>query len=192
MWSALEWSGIEHTVIHETGEGVSVDGVIVARLDDMPSRISYRLSLDAGYRVKRVELRHFSLDLDVADPTHRLTLEADGEGHWSGPDDRPWADFEGCIDVDISVTPYTNTLPIRRLGLEPGESQQIDVLWIRVPGMEIRRERQEYSCLEWGENGGRFRYRSLGTGYENEILVDHNGVVIDYPDLFERIWPGSR
>ena len=33
----------------------------------------------------------------------------------------------GCKYVDISETPFTNTLVIRRLGLTPGESADISV-----------------------------------------------------------------
>lgn len=189
MWSALQWPGIEHAVINESAEGVVVDGVIVARLEDVPSRISYRLSLDGGYRTRRLELRRFSLDLDVSDPTHRLTAEADGEGNWSGSENRDWSEFQRCIDLDISVTPYTNTLPIRRLSLEPGESAEISVLWIELPGANMQPVRQEYTCLERSDSGGRYRFRSLDSGFVAELDVDHNGVVIDYPELFERIWP---
>ena len=50
-----------------------------------------------------------------------LHLESDGEGHWQeNGKDRP--DLHGCIDIDIQATPFTNTLPIRRLGLKTGES----------------------------------------------------------------------
>ena len=35
----------------------------------------------------------------------------------------------GCEYVDISETPFTNTLVIRRLGLTPGESADISVAY---------------------------------------------------------------
>jgi hypothetical protein len=50
----------------------------------------------------------------------RVDLFSDGEGTWTGPDGRVMPHLEGCEYVDIAETPFTNTLPIRRLGLAPG------------------------------------------------------------------------
>ena len=44
----------------------------------------------------------------------------------------------GCIDVDIRATPFTNTLPIRRLALQPGESRDLRMAFIDVPGLDVR------------------------------------------------------
>ena len=41
------------------------------------------------------------------------------------------------IDVDISATPFTNTLPIRRLGLQPGEFAELDVAFVDAPAMRF-------------------------------------------------------
>ncbi len=39
-------------------------------------------------------------------------------------------DLSGCCEnVDVSETPFTNTLPIRRLGLTSGESAEIRVAY---------------------------------------------------------------
>jgi hypothetical protein len=39
----------------------------------------------------------------------------------------------GAIDIDISITPFTNTLAIRRLNLRRGQSEEIIAVYIRVP-----------------------------------------------------------
>src|SRR5215203_6431025 len=74
--------------------------------------------------------------------------DLDGEGHWKRRGGEPMPDLDGCIDVDISATPFTNTLPIRRLGFEPGQSEELTVAYIRVPELLIGPERQRYGCLE--------------------------------------------
>ncbi len=42
----------------------------------------------------------------------------------------------GLYDVDLQVTPATNSLPINRLGLKERESPEIDVVWIGLPGFD--------------------------------------------------------
>ena len=49
-----------------------------------------------------------------------IDLLADGEDGWTTRGGAAMPELEGCVDVDISATPVTNILPIRRLGLAPG------------------------------------------------------------------------
>ena len=99
-------------------------------------------------------------------------------------------ELDGCIDVDISATPFTNTLPIRRLGLEPGESEELAVTYVRVPELLVGAERQRYSCLEAQANGELYRFEALPSGFTAELPIDAEGLVIDYPGLFRRAWSG--
>jgi hypothetical protein len=55
-----------------------------------------------------------------------------------------------AVDVDISITPFTNTLPIGRLKLHTGESQEILAVYICMPDLAISTDRQRYTCLEAG------------------------------------------
>jgi Putative glycolipid-binding len=50
---------------------------------------------------------------------------------WSGKERPP--EFRDCVDVDLGFTPATNTLPIRRLGLEVGEAAGLAVAWLNGP-----------------------------------------------------------
>ena len=99
-------------------------------------------------------------------------------------------ELDGWIDVDISATPFTNTLPIRRLGLEHGESEELTVTYIRVPELLVGPERQRYGCLEAQTDGGLYRFEALPSGFTAELPVDVDGLVIDYPGLFRRAWSG--
>src|SRR5712664_99467 len=38
-------------------------------------------------------------------------------------------------DIDLAVTPATNTLPIRRLNLEVGQSQEVTAAWLKFPDL---------------------------------------------------------
>jgi uncharacterized protein len=120
----------------------------------------------------------------------RLVASDDGESHWKRRGGEPVPELDGCIDVDISATPFTNTLPIRRLGLEPGESEELTVTYIRVPELLVGPERQRYGCLEAKADGGLYRFEALPSEFTAELPVDADGLVIDYPGLFRRAWSG--
>ena len=54
-------------------------------------------------------------------------------------------ELRDCIDVDITATPFTNTLPINRLRLAPGQSADISVVYVTTPGLDISVSAQRYS-----------------------------------------------
>jgi hypothetical protein len=91
--------------------------------------------------------------------------------------------------VDVSETPFTNTLPIRRLGLASGEYADISVAYFDGTELQPWPEPQRYTCLEKGEGGGLYRFVSLDGGFTADLAVDADGLVVDYPGLFRRALP---
>ena len=149
--------------------------------DSGPVRTRYQIRVDTRWIVREA-------DIDIWGPDHRrLALRSDGKGGWSDGDGNPLPELDGCIDIDLTATPFTNTLPIRRLGLGPGDTAEIKVVYIRVPELVTGAVMQRYTCLEQGATGARYRYEGLATGFRAEIDVDESGIVLDYPDIFRRI-----
>ncbi len=94
--------------------------------------------------------------------------------------------LSGCVDVDVAATPLTNTLPIRRLGLSPGEFRDIAVAWVDVPNLQVRRMTQRYTRLGPSAGRERYEYRDPHHGIF-ELSVDRDGVVVDYEGLARRV-----
>ena len=92
--------------------------------------------------------------------------------------------LRGAIDVDISATPFTNTLPIRRLSMRLGQSEEILAVYVQVPSLAVSTDRQRYTCLEAGK---RYRYESVDSDFTRDIEVDEHGLVVNYPGLFRRV-----
>lgn len=112
-------------------------------------------------------------------------------GHWTDGDGRRRPELEGCQDVDVAATPITNTLPIRRLGLRPGEHRDITVAWIDVPSLQVRRVRQGYTRHPAEGGLDHYTYRDPLNG-EYRLSVDGDGFVVDYERFARRLWsPGS-
>ena len=138
---------------------------------------------DANWRVEELGL------IFLSSKGKSVKIRADGEGRWSTSTGEPLSSLEGCIDVDISATPFTNTLPIRRLGLSAGQSAELQVAYVAVPELELKPVRQRYTCLELNEQGGLYRYEGLASGFSTELQVDAVGLVLDYPGIWRRVWP---
>lgn len=184
MWKPWVGEGLEHLSLAQGSGGAAADSVVIGVEDGAPFRIRYTVRCDAGWRVR--ELRVSSL----ADDGEGLEMFADGEGRWytSAGDTMP--SLEGCFDVDISATPFTNTLPIRRLGLEAGEFADLEIVYLAVSEMRVEPARQRYTCLEHDDRGGLYRYESLDgefAGFAADLPVDADGLVLDYPGLFRRV-----
>ncbi len=185
MWAPWTGVGLEHLTLAWDEKGVRADGVVIGVEGSVQFRVRYEVRCDAGWRVREV-----SVALLMGDNVS-VRLLTDGEGNWTTLDGKPVPVLDCCTDVDISVTPFTNTLPIRRLGLEPGESADLRLAYMDVPGMRVEPTRQRYTCLERGEYGGLYRYEDKGLfhGFTADLPVDADGLVLDYPGLFRRVRP---
>lgn len=168
-WEGWDGTGHEHATVFETADAVVLRGVVVGR----GFGLSYRIRLDAAWRTRGVE---------VATTTGgRLVLAPDGVGRWEA-DGAPAPALDGCVDVDLEATPLTNTLPIRRLGLEVGAGAEIRAAHVRVPGLAVSAARQRYTRTD----DRLYRYEGLDTGATAEVEVDGSGFVLAYPGAFRR------
>jgi hypothetical protein len=145
-------------------------------------RLHYEITCDTNWNVKELGLTLLSGN------RKSIKIQTDGQGHWSTHTGDPVPSLDGCIDIDISATPFTNTLPIRRLELRPGQSAELLVAYVLIPEMELRTDRQRYTCLELNAGGGLYKYEGLESHFSAELPVDRDGLVIDYPGLFKSIW----
>jgi hypothetical protein len=184
MWVPWEGPGLEHLRLATSEGGVVANGLVIGLEAGRPFRIGYEILCDNRWRVREVR----AAAPDSGPPI--LALLADGEGRWKGRGGEPLPELDGCIDVDISATPFTNTLPIRRLGLKPGESEELAVIYVRVPELLVGAEWQRYGGLEARADGGLYQFEALPSGFTAELPVDVEGLVLDYPGLFRRVWSG--
>ncbi len=91
-------------------------------------------------------------------------------------------DLQGCIDVDLEISPATKTIPIRRLGLREGKAQEIRTAWLLDPDLTVEPSRQRYTRVA----GRRYRFENLDSGYAVEIDLDDLGLVVLYPGGWRR------
>jgi hypothetical protein len=182
MWSAWDGPGLGHLLLAVRESGVAADGVVLGVEEGRPFRLSYEVRCDAYWRVRYARV-------GVPGQPPKVELLSDGEGNWTGPDGRAVAYLKGCEYVDISETPFTNTLPIRRLGLAPGGSAEIAVAYFDGAELQPWPEPQRYNRLETYGEGEVYRFLNLDGGFTADLPVDSDGLVLDYPGLFRRVFP---
>lgn len=174
MWTAREWPGCEHLDLRIGDTGVVADGLILAAPAGEPIRLAYRIECDRTWRTRAVTVELHRRE--------RTSLTRNERGHWL-VNGRERLDLVGCIDVDIALTPFTNTLPIRRLGLTPGAAADLRVVYILPePELTIGPTEQRYTLLDSG-------YRFESGSFRADLAVDSDGLVTDYPDLWSMEQP---
>lgn len=177
MWNKnLEGIGLEHLLLAED----VADSVVLA-FDEKhgPFRLTYRLAWDESW-----QLHDAQLTVATERPTRALNLHTDGQGRWRHGDGRTIDELDGCLDIDIWPTPFTNCFPIRREPMAIGERRQFQMAWIFAPDLTVRRQPQAYTRLA----DKRYLFESLdGSGFKAELPVDEDGMVMDYPGLFRRV-----
>jgi uncharacterized protein len=182
MWWARDVPGLGHLRLAVRDSGVVADGVVLGMVEGRPFRLAYEVRCDANWRVRAARV-------GVPGGPPKVELLSDGEGNWATFDGRAVPYLKGCQYVDISETPFTNTLPIRRLGLALGTSADISVAYFEGTELQPWPEPQRYTCLQKSGEGGLYRFLSLDGGFTAELPVDVDGLVVDYPGLFKRILP---
>lgn len=136
----------------------------------LPERgVSIAVEVDTTWGTRRAEV-------DADGSVRRLT--SDGRGTW-WRDGAAAPELSGASDVDVEVSPLTNTLPIRRLLAAGTDDAEATAAWVRVPGDEVELLVQRYT-----RTGARtWRYRSR-TGSEATLTVDEHGLVERYGDVW--------
>lgn len=179
-WTSEEGDGIEHLAFDARDEGFFAESVVVGQRYGKAYGLYYRVRCDPRWHVTYAFLKITG--------GGELELHGDGEGHWRDGQGGTLAVIEGCIDIDIAATPFTNTLPIRRLQLAEGERRPIEVAYISTPDLQVTRVEQAYSCIALNRE---YRYEGIFRHFSANLTVDEDGLVIDYPTLFTRL-PRTR
>ena len=168
-WNRVDGEGSEQVDLRWENEGWTITSEVGG------PNISYVLRLSATWSV-----RQFLLFRDLDDPD--LWLGTDGSGRWGEINGAHRPDLDGCHDIDLPITPFTNTLPIRRLALDVGDAADITVAVIDTETLGIVPVRQRYPRVAQH----RFAYFNLDSGFETEFDIDPYGLVHDYPEHFTR------
>lgn len=174
--SACDSVGLEHLLLtHDTADSV----VLAIDEDSEPFRLVYRLHWGDDW-----QLRSADFSLAKGGASRSLSLRTDGKGNWQDGEGRSLADLDGCMDIDIWPTPFTNSFPVRREPMGIGERRTFRMAWVCGPDLTVRPQAQAYTRMK----DRLYLFENLdGSGFKAELPVDEDGIVLDYPELFRRV-----
>ena len=170
-WRSWDGDDDETLTLLWENEGWTASGTVSRE------RVQYVLRLSATWQV-----RQFILFRDLDEPD--LWLATDGGGRWGEMTGAHRVELDGCYDIDLAITPFTNTLPIRRLPMHVGHSADITVARVDVETLDVQPSHQRYTRT--GEREWVFTALDTATETETAFEVDEHGLVVDYPTLFRR------
>lgn len=177
LWRRLDSTSLDLLRVQEFAQGYFLNGRILTLVEGYPSEIHYSVVCDRGWVT-----REGHVAIIRGRTVEQLQLRRDDLGRW-WRDEQSAPDLDGVADIDISATPATNTLPIRRLGLSVGESRATDAAWVRFPDLSVERLPQSYTRT--AEHC--YRYESDGGNFSADLTVDETGIVVRYSDIWERV-----
>ncbi|MBU2667745.1 putative glycolipid-binding domain-containing protein [Actinoplanes bogorensis] len=200
FWQRKDTAGAEH-VLADSSDGLYARGTALA-VDPIPYTCRYELRTGPDWTTSYFDVAAEgagwarTVRLELAAGRWRVTTAEQGNldavlaaaGHAGaglpGTEDPDL--LYGAFDVDLSGSPLTNTLPVRRLGLhhpttdDTGVAHRLNVAWVLLPSLEVVAADQIYTAL------GEGRVRFANETFSADIAIDDDGFVLDYPGLAQR------
>lgn len=179
FWRREDGAGFERLVLAVDAEAVTATSCVIS-LDDGGFRLDHSWRLTPDWRALSVTVDKWSRDGHA-----RLTLQRADDG-WR-VDGRRRPDLDGAEEPDLTVTPFCNTLPIRRLNPHDSAIMTLRACVIDAADLSVTASLQRYERLD----ATRVRYVDLGrfAGFTAVLTVDARGLVDAYEGLFARVAP---
>jgi hypothetical protein len=176
-WRRLDAPGLELLALKRDAGGVSAESCVICGWDG-GYRLDHRWKLTPDWRARSLWIGRWD-----ASGERVLTLDR-VDGGWQVNGERR-GDLDGADEPDLSVTPFCNTLVMRKVPTLPGASLTVDTAWVNGDDLTVSRSSQRYDY----QGPGRFRYIDLGVsaGFEADLRVDEERLIEYYEHLFERV-----
>ena len=142
-----------------------------------PFAVSYRVTCGATGATERATMRVLCAGVES---DHVLVRSPVGAWTWNGT---PKPELDGLLDVDLSITPSTNTPPLRRLDLAVGQQAEVTAAWVRFPVVSVTPLRQLYRRV----SGTTYTYEAPDLDFETDIECDEDGIVRRYSGLWTAV-----
>ena len=139
-----------------------------------PVRLDYLVMCDADWQTRSASVSGW-----VGDETICIDISVDEARRWRLNGVEVPA-VEGCLDIDLSFSPSTNLLPIRRLRLNVGDEVAATAAWLRFPDFRLEPLAQSYRRI----SGPGYSYESGSREFVAQLSVNEVGFVTSYPNLW--------
>lgn len=171
VWASSSPPGVEFCVVSRRRAGWTLLGAVARRERPGLSLVNYQVDADPAWKTKRVWVEQ-----TLGGETRTLAIQA--ESHLWRVQGRVAEGLAECSDVDLQVSPSTNTIPLKRAHLEVGSKLELTVAWVRFPSLKVQPLCETYERLS------NHRYIYSSGRFKAEIEVDGFGLVRRYGDYW--------
>jgi hypothetical protein len=175
VWQRTDTFGLE--VAEIDGPPLRLEGDVVLVEDGEPLAVAYRVECDDEAKTRRAVVRAKRRGM-----LQECALERGPGDRWTW-NGAPMPLLDGLVDVDLSITPSTNTPPFRRLRLAAGQRAEITAAWVSFPTLDVAPLRQVVRRV--GLHA--YEYEAPELGFAAEIECDEEGIVRSYGELWKRV-----
>lgn len=178
IWEGYNSESLENCNVLTKDDGVQVNSTISLSLKDKICDVEYFIQADKNWRSQYCKI----LNYDENRTVKTLELERMKNNRWKINGEHNPA-FDGFDAIDVSVTPFTNSLIINRKSMEQEESFELKMIYIDALKLACQPIDVRYTKLSDRE----YEYENRTTGYNVVLDVDENGFVDNYPRMFKKI-----
>ena len=175
LWRRLDTPGHDACRLERHDAGWVLEGTAVFLENGLPARLDYRILADPEWVTRQGHVHGWlggqGVDL-------RIIRRSDGLWMLNGA---AVPALEANHDLDLSFTPATNLLQLRRVSMEEGEVTDLPVAWLDVPSATLRNLPQRYER----RSHSNYWYEAPSVGYQGLLEVHPNGFILRYPELWE-------
>jgi hypothetical protein len=173
--------GFEVLFLRREPDGYRFDGHSTAIEDGEAWSIRYTVAVDPSWATRGAHVIGES-----GNGTAEVRLDRAGTGRWR-IDGRAAPHLDGCVDVDLEASAFTNAFPVHRLALGVGQRADAPAAYVRAPRLEVERLEQSYLRLEDDRERSRYDYAAPSFDFRAELVYDEFGLVVEYPGIAVRV-----
>ncbi|HTE25133.1 putative glycolipid-binding domain-containing protein [Flavitalea sp.] len=176
VWKGIQFNTSEYLKLTSSATDQEVRSFITGEVEGIPVHIEYQLKIDSTWKVSFIFIKL------ISDTEQEIRLSSSTAGGWQA-DGVNMPGLDACTVPDISFTPFTNTLAIKRLDLQIGEQSEITVLYFDLPELMPKPMRQRYTRLD----DRVYMYENVDSDFKAVLNIDEQAFVVDYPGLWKRV-----
>lgn len=186
IWARTVGNWLDKVTLTRLDEGWQLCGKVrnslPCELVDSPFEGFYQIDLDDQWRTRMA-----TVQMVRGHRSAEMQIRVEDEGRWRGLDETHLDMLNGVRDVDVFLTPATNTIPIRRLDLPVGGGEHVSTVYISLDendSLVASRLEQHYERV----NETTYHYLSFNDdgeiAFQADLTVDSEGVIERYGDLW--------
>lgn len=176
LWRRLDQPGHDAARLCRELSGWRLVGTAVFIEADKPCRLDYEIVADTEWRTHSGRIQGWLGTEEIT-----VDIRADDARNW-------WLNgsacpqVAGCDDLDISFSPSTNLLAIRRSALAIGAEAQVRAAWFRFPERVLETLEQSYRRT----TDDLYHYKVIGGDFVTDLRVNPEGFILEYPGLWQQ------